>query len=530
MPRAALKQDGTAVRLIAECVIAAISYYLIARGSLLFASINPSATPIWPPTGFALAIVLLRGNWLLVAIAAGAFAANLAITPSILASACIAFGNTAEAFVGAALLRRWAGGPMAFLSPMGAVAFALVVGLAAAPISAMIGVSTLALFGFASWTNFASIWMTWWLGNFAGAVLAGPAFVLWLGAARPPAEWRLRRETIGMFALSAVIGLLAFSPVLILPLTGRGALAFLAVAPLLWAGLRAGPRNTATVALILSAFAVWGVAAGNSPFAHASQNESYLLLVAFIVAITLPSLVLSADSRRMRNALSRTREQLDHAQKLEALGQLTGGVAHDFNNLISAMSSGVAALEKRQSDPEKITLMLRQSIERGAALTRDLLTFARNPAGKVETLDLAKVIERMEGLLTHSLNPSIRLEICVAPEVCPVKVDRTKFELALLNLVINARHAMPAGGDVSIRVENDSERRHVRVVIADTGHGMTPELAARAFEPFVTTRAAEGGTGLGLAQVHSFVTQAGGSASIETAPGKGSKVILVLLT
>jgi PAS domain S-box-containing protein len=288
----------------AEVAAIAAVYFLVAKASLEFASLNPSATPIWPPTGLALGVILLRGHRLLPAIFLGALLANATTAGGLPASTAIAAGNTLEAFVGAFLINRWAGGAAAFQTPYGIGQFAVIVAAASTPVSASIGVAALSLAGSASLGDLPAIWATWWLGDAAGAVMVAPAVVLWSRALRQPANaQRTPHEGIALHAFAIVIGAVAFSP-LLPSAPGRNALSFLAVLPLLWTALRRGPRDTSTVALILSAFAVWGTAAGEGPFTQATLNASFLLLVSFVASVTIPSLALSAAVASRDHALA----------------------------------------------------------------------------------------------------------------------------------------------------------------------------------------------------------------------------------
>jgi signal transduction histidine kinase len=514
---------------VAEVLVAALGYFLLARASLLFASLNASATPIWPPTGLAIALVLVRGNAMLPAILVGALAANFATTPNLVTASTIALGNTLEAYIASALLHRWADGERVFHSPVGIGKFAAVVIGAAAPASATVGVIALAATGFAAWNTLAAVWITWWLGDLAGAILIAPALVLWVRTVRGHETRAIGLQTFLAYAGAALVGLLAFSPLSPTPAGPRSALAFLAILPLLWSALRLGLRDTATTALIISAFAIWGVLTGSSSFNQSSLNESLLLLVAFIVAATLPSLALAADRRETQSALDQTRQELAQSQKLEALGQLTGGVAHDFNNLLMAISGGLRALDRQEEERKQTMETLTQTLERGAGLTKQLLTFARREPLRPETIDMNQAMTGVRSLLAQSLSDAIHVEVRVAPGIWPVRVDRGQLELAILNLAINARDAMPEGGSLLIQVENVvSGSQGVCVTVTDSGTGMNADVLARAFEPFYTTKPAGLGTGLGLAQVYSFAKQSGGSASIDSTPGHGTSVSITL--
>jgi PAS domain S-box-containing protein len=226
--------------------------------------------------------------------------------------------------------------------------------------------------------------------------------------------------------------------------------------------------------------------------------------------------------------------------KLEALGQLTGGVAHDFNNLLSVIMSG-ATLLRKNDDPgrrERLTEAILQAARRGADLTRRLLTFARRQALRPAPLDLVAWLGEIRELLARSLRGDIAIEIVAAPDIWPVMVDAAELELAVLNLAVNARDAMPKGGRLVLHAENtqldpdtDPDRlggEFVRLSVADTGTGMAPEVLARAFEPFFSTREVGRGTGLGLAQVYGFARQSGGAVRMESLLGRGTVVRLLL--
>jgi signal transduction histidine kinase len=514
-----------------EIVLAGLVYFALARASLYFASINASATPIWPPTGLAIALVLLRGNTLLASVFIGAFAANFAVTPNYSTAAMIALGNAAEALVAAVLLKLWASGERVFDAPAGVGKFALIVVGAAAPVSATIGVSALALTGFAPWDVFAPIWITWWLGNLAGAILMTPALVLWARTLTGEEPRDFGPSALGALALTLLVGVVALSPLSPVPVDGRGAICFLVILPLLWAALRLGLRDTATIALILSSFAIWGVEAGSSPFVQqTSLNNALLLLAAFIVAATLPSLALAADRRVSQSLLEQTRHELVQAQKLEALGQVTGGVAHDFNNLLTAISSGLRSLERQEQERRKTVELMTNALNRGSGLTKQLLAFARREPLRLERINTTEALESAAALITPSLHKRIRFEVRAAPGLWPIKVDRNQFEVALLNLALNARDAMPDGGDLIILAENvvGEEGQGVAVSVTDTGEGMSEDVLARALEPFFSTKPAGSGTGLGLAQVQGFVTQCGGAVSIDSTLGRGTTVTLTL--
>ena len=222
---------------------------------------------------------------------------------------------------------------------------------------------------------------------------------------------------------------------------------------------------------------------------------------------------------------------LVHAQKMEAIGQLTGGVAHDFNNLLMVISGGVRLLEKGNANEEKRTMILTsmsQAVERGAGLTKQLLAFSRRQRLSPEIVTLQERIENLRPLLERSLRENISVKFDFEEPESVVKIDPGQFDLALLNLAVNARDAMPNGGLLSIRVAPSADAESVEISVIDTGQGMAPEVQARAFDPFFTTKDIGRGTGLGLSQVYGFALQSGGRCEIESEVGRGSLVRLVL--
>lgn len=233
----------------------------------------------------------------------------------------------------------------------------------------------------------------------------------------------------------------------------------------------------------------------------------------------------------------RTEDLLRHSLKMEAVGQLTGGVAHDFNNLLMAISGGLDML-KRTEDPkrrDRIEIGMRQAVDRGAGLTRQLLTFSRRQAINPEAVDLARQISGMRDLLERSLRGDIQVITDFQPGLWPAYLDSNEFELVVMNLCINARDAMPTGGTITIAAANDTGLRSrplsgefVRVTISDTGFGMTPEVLAHASEPFYTTKDIGKGSGLGLAQAYGFAKSSGGRLDIESEVGKGTTISLLL--
>jgi PAS domain S-box-containing protein len=238
---------------------------------------------------------------------------------------------------------------------------------------------------------------------------------------------------------------------------------------------------------------------------------------------------------------ARAEAALAQAQRLETVGRLTGGVAHDFNNLLTVIIGGLDMILRNVTDPVRVRRLGEAALEagrRGERLNRQLLSFSRNQELKPEVVDAAALLEQVEPLVRRAVDETIELSIEIAAGAGAAKVDPAQFEAALLNLVVNAADATPAGGSIVIAVErlalsdgqvtDAASGDHVRVQVRDTGSGMSPEILGRVFEPFFTTKEVGRGTGLGLAQVYGFARQCGGAVTIDSEVGVGSVVSLYL--
>jgi signal transduction histidine kinase len=233
--------------------------------------------------------------------------------------------------------------------------------------------------------------------------------------------------------------------------------------------------------------------------------------------------------------------QLAQAQKMDAIGQLTGGVAHDFNNLLTPIVGSLDLLRRRYSDDPRTQRMIAgalQAAERAATLTQRLLSFARRQALQPRAVDIGALIDGIVDLVRRSLGPSIAVELDIPQPLSSARVDPNQLELALLNLAINARDAMPGGGRLTLAVREtpvDSRNvmglepgSYVRIAATDTGTGMDEETLARATEPFFSTKGVGKGTGLGLSMVHGLAAQSGGTLTLASEPGAGTTVELWL--
>jgi len=286
-------------------------------------------------------------------------------------------------------------------------------------------------------------------------------------------------------------------------------------------------------------------------------NRWYANLAIFALFALLSGLALFATARITLNQASREREslrlllaetdrrqeaeaKLQHSQKMEALGRLTGGVAHDFNNLLAAILGGIDMARKRVDDPTATRLlgMAADAAERGAKLTKQMLAFSRKQDVAFRSVDVNCVLRDMDELLRRTIGGLIRIRYELAGDALPALIDPVQLEVAILNLAVNARDAMPFGGDLVLSTRNVRVDRnggsslpldpgeYVAISVADSGQGMTEEVKRKAFEPFFTTKGPGQGTGLGLSMVFGLAAQTGGTATIDSAPGAGTRISL----
>ncbi len=282
----------------------AAGYFVAGKLGLQVAYVNPSATPVWPPTGLALAAFLLLGSEVWPAILLGAFLVNLTTAGSVATSVGIAAGNTLEGLVGAFLVNRFARGRRACDRTGDLFRFAVLAAVVSTAVSATIGTTTLSLGGFAPWADYPSIWLTWWLGDAVGDLIVAPAVLLWGTAPRVRWDRQQALEAASLLFGTIAVGLVVFGglfPVKDYPLE------FLCVPLLIWAAFRFGQREAASAVVVLSGIAIWGTLHGFGPFVRASYNESLLLLQAFMGVSSVVTLALAALVAERRHVEERLR-------------------------------------------------------------------------------------------------------------------------------------------------------------------------------------------------------------------------------
>jgi diguanylate cyclase (GGDEF)-like protein len=284
----------------------AVIYFVAGKLGLSMAFVHPSSTAVWPPSGIALAALLLLGYRVWPGIFLGAFLVNLTTVGTFLTSLGIATGNTLEGLVGAYLVTRFANGRNAFERGTDTFKFAILAGTVSTAVAATFGVTSLSLGGFAPWADFRDIWLTWWLGDGVGAIIVAPLLILWLSNFHLRWRWTRLGEILALIA-----GLLLVSEIVFCGLLFRGPrnypLEYLCVPFLIWVALRFWQRETALVTVLLSAVAVWGTLHGFGPFAIGTKNESLLLLQSFMGIAAVMTMALAAMAAERRHVEAQVR-------------------------------------------------------------------------------------------------------------------------------------------------------------------------------------------------------------------------------
>ncbi|WP_187435752.1 MASE1 domain-containing protein [Bradyrhizobium hipponense] len=532
---------GQAGGLVAIGVI----YFALAKGGLALASIHPSATPIWPPTGVALAAVLLWGYRTWPAIFTAAVIANATTAGSVATAIAIATGNSLEAVVGAYLINLWSSGCNTFSTPNSVAKFALICFVIATPISASIGLTSLATAGYIEPTNFADAWVTWWLGDAAGALVIAPVIVLWASSNDYAFDRNEFLETVGVLATAAAVGLIAFSP-LIEQSPSRNPLGFLAILPMLWAALRRGPRDTATVALVLAGMTIWGTLTGGGPFTTANLNVSFLLVLMFLISITVPSLLLSADvevrkkaEERLRRAqIDLERKVAERTQQLElanaAKSRFFAMASHDLRQPLHALGLFVAQLRtplksgERTKTIEQIDATRKEMDE----MFNSLLDISRLDAGiltpKITEFPIARLLQTIETRFDRATREK-GLRLRVRRSDAWVRSDAMLLERILLNLVSNAvRYTLRGGVIVGCRRRGEM----LRIEVWDSGPGIPEDQKQNIFGEFFRVPAPEpnryGGLGLGLAIVDRLRLLLNHQIDLASTVGRGSRFAILV--
>ncbi len=323
------------------CVLIAELYFVVGRLSLMLAFLHPSASPVWPPTGLALAALLLLGKHYWPAILAGAFFVNVTTEGGYLTSAVIAVGNTLEAVVGYVLVTRFAGGAKAFESVRGVVMFSLLAVLLSPVVSATFGVAALLMDGSVTRHVAGHVWLTWWLGDMVGSVTIAPLVVLWFTAARESRGWKDVGEALLIFLTILVVASIVYTP-------ANLPLGYMCLLPILWTAIRFTPRDTALCVVVVSVVSIAGTLRGWGPFATDSTNESLLFLQAFVSVAAFIGLLLSSAilERRLAERSLEACVQERTQELMEARAQDRANLER-LRNMLAHMTVGAVAVDER---------------------------------------------------------------------------------------------------------------------------------------------------------------------------------------
>lgn len=511
-------------------------YFAAGKLGLAFAAINSSASAVWPPTGIALAAFLLFGRRVWPAIFVGAFFVNLTTAGTVLTSLGVAAGNTLEGIVGAYLVHRFAGGRGAFWRPQNIFRFSVLAGFVATTISATIGVLSLSLGGFAQWDNFGQVWLTWWLGDAAGAITIAPLVILWYTS--PVITWdRPKRiEAVALFTSVLAIGLIVFAG----PVVSRYPLAFLCAPALVWAAFRFGQREVATAVVMLSLIATAATELGAGPFVMATRNESLLVIQAFmgtITLVTLPMAALVAEQSRTRNIERAARHDAEGANRAKDV--FLAMLSHELRNPLAAIASAIAVIRMQEaSNPRTISALdvVDRQAKHLSRLVDDLLDVSRINSGKIalqkECVEMTVAISRA----AEAVRPLIAtrghtFDIVLPDEAVWVDGDITRLAQIFSNILNNAAKYTPEDGRIQLSLEK--LRGHAVVRVRDTGFGIPAAMLPRVFEPFTQgdqrMDRANGGLGLGLTLARRLVELHGGRIEARSdGPGRGSEFTVSL--
>jgi signal transduction histidine kinase/CheY-like chemotaxis protein len=510
-----------------------IVYFIAGKfGLAFFALIHPNASAVWLPTGIALAALLLGGLRLVPAVFVGAFLVNVTTAGSVWSSLGVALGNTLEGVLAATLVEHFAGGRRAFASPAGIVKFMLLGAFLSTTVSATIGLASLALGGYTEPASAREIWLTWWLGDAAGAVIVTPLIVCWWQDRSWSRVGRRAGEAILLLAAVGIVGAATFFH----PRLSEYPLAFLCLAPLVWGALRFGPREIATAVGVLAVVATSATATQLGPFAMLTRNESLLVLQSFLILISMTALPMSALTVDRRAVLARERTARAEADAaLRAKDEFLAILSHELRNPLAAISSAAAVLDtgtqSRESAAGLVASIRRQS-QHLARLIDDLLDIGRMTANKLllrrEPLDLAQIVRRcVDGLVATRGLQAGRVELAL--EAAWMDADPVRVTQIVENLIGNALKHTPAGKRVCVTVRDIGAVAELRV--EDEGFGIRPELLPRVFEPFTQGQQgldrSAGGLGLGLTLVRRLTELHGGTVEAHSGGiDRGSRFIL----
>src|SRR5438046_576322 len=470
--------------------IVTIVYFIAGKLGLSLAFLYASASPVWPPAGIALAVLLLLGYRIWPAIFVGAFLVNAMTAGNAATSLAIAVGNTLEAVCGAWLVIRFADGTSVFDRPQGVFKFALAAAVSTV-VSPVFGVTSLALGGFADWTNYGAIWLTWWLGDTTGDLLIAPLIILWSVASKR--RWN-RREAVEvgiLLLLLVVLSEAVFGGWLTISAKNYP-IAFIYAPIVIWTAFRFTQRETATGIFILSAIAIWGTLHGFGPFVRETENQSLLALQSWTAVLTITAMALSAgmaERRGAEEALLQQKAIVEAADRTK--DHFLAMLSHELRTPLTPVISTLETLETEptQTEDSKAALaMIHRNIELETQLIDDLLDFTRIAKDKLQLrftpvdahLAISNVVEICRA---EADSRRLRVHLNLRANTRHVAADAAKFQQIIWNLLKNAIKFTPESGEIAISSSNPSPEV-LTISMRDTGVGLESEVMQRIFDPF----------------------------------------------
>jgi signal transduction histidine kinase len=536
-------------------LLVAIVYFAGAELGLSLATLHQNVTPVWPPTGIAIAALLVFGGRVWPGVFIGALAANLPTSISVASAVGIATGNTLEAVVAWFLLQRSKRWSKSFDSVGDVLIFIVYAAVLAPLVSATIGSLSICLGEPNQWDRFARLWLTWWMGDGFGALIVSPFLLSWSSSRK--LNRRDIPELVSLFVLLLIVVLIVFGgwfpgPVKTYPL------AYLSLPCLLWAAVKFDQRIVTSCIVLMAALAVWGAKHNYGPFVQPSANVTLLLLMSFVGTSALMTLLVAAVTTERRKAEeekwklaseierrradllereSHAREQAEEASRLKE--EFLATVSHELRTPLNAVVGWSRLLRSGQLDSDGVSHAV-EVIERNAAAQRqiieDLLDVSRIVAGKLristQPVDLLLVIHAaIDAVRPAAEAKEIKISTHVdAPDLI-VRADVERLQQVFWNLLANAVKFTPHGGVIVVYLERNDSLAEVR--IEDSGPGVPPEFLPHIFERFSqadgSSTRKHGGLGLGLAIVRHLVELHGGTASAANRGENGGAILTVRL-
>jgi len=506
--------------------IVTLIYFVVGKFGLMLASLHASASPVWPSTGIALAAILVLGYRVWPGIFIGAFLVNVTTAGDVATSLAIATGNTLEALAGAWLVIRFARGKNFCDRPQDVFKFALVAATSTI-ISPLFGVTSLAFAGFADWTHYGAIWLTWWLGDVTGDLVFAPLVVLWSVGLQQGWSKKEATEVGVLFLLLVLLSGVVFAGWL--EMSSRNyPITFICGPIVIWTAFRFRPLETATGIFILSAIAVWGTLHGFGPFVRETENQSLIALQLWIAVLTITAMALSAgmaERRRIEQELQQQKSVVETANRTK--DHFLAMLSHELRTPLTPVISALDSLETEptQTEDAKASLaMIRRNIELETQLIDDLLDFTRIARDKMQlrfaSIDAHQAVSNVvEICRAEARSKRLQVHVNLRANQHHVTADSAKFQQIIWNLLKNAIKFTPEGGDITISSDNPSESVFT-VSVHDTGIGLEPEVMQRIFDPFEQgNRSFEhrvGGLGLGLAISKSLAQAHGGTLTAQS--------------